>query len=433
MMEQKLLWGKLIDVMESKSGIDVFPELAFTFYLFTRRLYTELCNNGTSDVFFMSREGQPLLEMFKRYARHRQKIVPKETRVHYLEVSRRSTLLPSLRPLEKEDFETLFRQYRSISLYEFLSSLGLGAHANDVAAMLGSEMSAIQSRLADLPTDPDFKRLIGHPAFQHLYETERSSRKAAFVQYLSDLAGGIIPKRLAIVDVGWKGTIQDNLFNLLCCGDPRIVDHIDGYYLGLVAQGSVHPDNRKRGLVFSSVGERTKRFHVFNENRALFEVMLAADHGSIVSYASGREGKAFAIRGSFEEEEMVRNKIWPVLNIILDRFDELLSMSELQELSDEQLLEIAAELHLRMVFKPTESERNWFESVFHVENYGFFENTMFDAAAQRTSHVAKLKFCIDLVRKKGRAPLGFWPYKTLQEKGGKLVAGVYSYLRRTAL
>ena len=426
-----MLWKKLSKLMERKCEIDVFPELAFTFYVFIRRLHSEISKIGTNDVFFMSREGQPLLEMFERYARHQTSAGSKTTKAHYLEVSRRSTLLPSLRRLEDENFETLFRQYRSISVYEFLSSLGLEAHVNEIAAVLGLKLSVVKTRVADLPTGVIFEKLMGHAAFQQIYESERSTRKTAFIQYLSSLAGGTIPRHLTIVDVGWKGTIQDNLFNLLCSGDARVVDNIDGFYLGLVAQGSVHLENQKRGLVFSSIGRRTKRFHIFNENRALFEVMLAADHGSIASYSTDGVGEAVAVRGPFDEEEMIRKKIWPVQKIILERFDELLAMEELRQLSDDQLQAIGAELHSRMVFKPTLSERHWFESVFHVENYGFFENTLFDAASRRTSAAGKLKFCIDFVRKKGRVPLGFWPYKTIQEKGGHLIAGAYSYLRRT--
>lgn len=431
-MNHKLLRRKLSELTESQSEIDVFPELAFTLYIFIARLYSEVHKNGTNDVFFMSREGQPLLEMFERYAAHKAAGGEKKVRAHYLEVSRRSTLLPSLRHLKNEDFDTLFRQYRSISLYEFLSSLGLEKHVDDVATMLHLKSSEFKNRVADLPTDPMFVKLTNNVAFQTLYECERKSRKAAFIQYLSNLAGGVIPKRLAIVDVGWKGTIQDNLFNMLCSGDLSVVDRIDGFYLGLVAHGSVHRDNRKRGLVFSSVEGRSKRFHIFNENRALFEVMLAADHGSIVSYSFDGESKAFAVRGPFDEEKMIANKIFPVQKLILDRFNALLTMDELQRLSDFQLQEIGAALHSRMVFNPTLSEQHWFESVFHVENYGLFENTLFDVASRKTSLSGKLKFCINILRKKGRVPLGFWPYKTIQEKGGKLIANAYSYIRRTS-
>ena len=100
---------------------DLFPELATSLFYWVERLHRTLVEQGVEQVFFLSREGQPLMRMFEAY---RQKAGGRIA-LRYLEVSRRSTLLPSLAPLAEEGFETLFRQYRRMSLLEFLSSLGL--------------------------------------------------------------------------------------------------------------------------------------------------------------------------------------------------------------------------------------------------------------------------------------------------------------------
>nr|EIU2726600.1 hypothetical protein [Pseudomonas aeruginosa] len=117
----------------AKSNYDLFPELATTLLYFIEKLHEALVKQGVEQVYFLSREGQPLKRMFDLY----QNKVSGSIESHYLEVSRRSTLLPSLKSLAEEGFETLFRQYRRISLFEFLSSLGLEAQMRRIALALG--------------------------------------------------------------------------------------------------------------------------------------------------------------------------------------------------------------------------------------------------------------------------------------------------------
>jgi hypothetical protein len=422
---------QIAELMRARSGEDVFPELALTLYAFIQRLHFELVESGVKDVFFMSREGQPLLEMFNRYSAFKNAKCEGKICGHYLEVSRRSTLLPSLGDLKTETFETLFRQYRAISLFEFLSSLGLENYISEVGVLLGIDDSAIKERVADLPTHQNFLDLLRAEKFQLIYERERSARRAAFMTYLTQLSGGNLPKTLAIVDVGWKGTIQDNLFNILCTGNSRCIESIDGYYLGLVAEGAASSHNRKHGLIFSCIGKRTEKFNVFNENRALFEVMLAADHGSITSYDVDDRGNVFPVRGAFDEEQMIKDKIFPVQKIIIERFCELLKLEKLKGVPQERLGRLVADVHSRMVFRPTPIERNWFSSIFHVENYGVFERSLFDTVFSEAGCFGKLKFCVEFVKRKGKVELGFWPYKTILEKGGYLIALAYVYIRRT--
>ena len=349
---------------------------------------------------------------------------------HYLEVSRRSTLLPSLSPLSDENFETLFRQYRRISLHEFLSSLGLEKQTYSLVRSLGLTEGAEKSREDDFPTSPIFLALKALPQFQALYESERVARRLAFIDYLRALSGGCLPTRFVIVDVGWKGTIQDNLFRLLCCDNDTPVRVVTGFYIGLVGQGAAGPCNEKYGLLFSSVGALSPKFHVFNENRSLFEVMLAADHGSIVSYESTDDGRARPIRGEFEEGEMLAAEVFPVQRKLFEHFEQLLSVMPSLSKGLSQTFEHVVRSHARMVFKPTWRERTWFSSVFHVENYGVFERSHFNQPALQPSLVGRIQFLMQLLRGCAVSALGFWPWSTLYERGGALPASIYGVIRR---
>lgn len=409
-----------------KANYDLFPELATTLLYFIARLHDALEEQGGGHVYFLSREGQPLKRMFDMY----QNKVSGGITSHYLEVSRRSTLLPSLESLVEEGFETLFRQYRRISLFEFLSSLGLEMQMRSIALALGLPEGAEVTREEDFPTSQTFRALKALLLFQDLYESERLARRRAFLAYLEELSGGTLPVRLFIVDVGWKGTIQDNLYALLCRKGDTPVHAVTGYYIGLVAAGAASPSNDKYGLLFSSVGTTSPKFRVFNENRALFEVVLAADHGSIVSYEAKSDGRANAIRGEFEECEMLAREVFPVQYQLFERFERILKEIPACGKGRKLPFEEVARAHARMVFNPTPRERAWFSSVFHVENYGVFERSHFTKLEGRPGPIQRLRFLKQVLRRRDIGALGFWPWSTLYERGGTLPAAIYAAIRR---
>jgi hypothetical protein len=416
------------NVVSSKKNAnhDLFPELATSLFLFTKRLSKAIVEEGAEHVFFLSREGQPLKRMFDIY---RDRMGGRVTS-HYLEVSRRSTLLPSLVALHEENFETLFRQYRRISLFEFLSSLGLQAHVYSFSKALGLQVGVEKIREEDFPTSTIFSDLKALPIFQDLYESERVSRRSAFIAYLTELSGGVLPAKLVIVDVGWKGTIQDNLFALLCRDSETPVCEVTGYYIGLVADGAAGPRNEKYGLLFSSVGNPSPKFRIFNENRALFEVVLAADHGSIVSYETCADGRSHAVRGEFEEGEMLATEVFPVQRNIFKHFERHVAYVLSSADSRDEFFDDVVRAHARMVFNPTTRERTWFSSVFHVENYGVFERSHFAKSEARPGLSQRLWFLWQVLRRRNIGTLGFWPWSTLSERGGSIPAHLYALVRR---
>ena len=404
----------------------VFPELALTLFFFIERLYSVLLEQGIKQVYFLSREGQPLKQMFEIYREHLRGDIDS----YYLEVSRRSTLLPSLGPLAEEKFQTLFRQYRRISLFEFLSSLGLEENASIIAENLDLPHGAETIREEDFPTSQTFAKLRDLQLFQNLYDTERKLRCGAFKTYLAKLSDGKLPSNLAVVDVGWKGTIQDNLFAILSRNGDTPVNQVTGFYIGLDATRGSYPGNNKYGLLFSSVGILSPKFRIFSENRSLFEVILAADHGSIVSYASTKGGHAHPIRGRFDEVEMLSKSVFPVLRQLIKNFEQLVTEIPQYEKRNLPLFDKVVRGHSRMVFNPTQQERIWFSSISHSENFGVFECSLFTGPKTQKNIFQKFHFIFLLLRQGSTRNIGFWPWKTLYEEAGAFPAWVYATIRR---
>lgn len=401
-----------------------FSDLSLTLYLFTRRLYDVARKDGVSDLFFFAREGFLLKQMFD--------VVQANSgtgriRSHYLKVSRRSTFLLSLQSLEHEQFEVLFRQYRRISIAEFLKSLALEEYLPTFATQLGVELSRLDERSEDLPHDSLFKSLLKLHSFAQVYETERLARSKAFENYVGSFCGGTIPERLSVVDVGWKGSIQDNVFGWLrnLRGDAA---RVKGYYVGLVATGNAGPKNEKAGLLFESSGQRTAGYYVFNENRSLFEVLLHANHGSAQRYIQANPKDVIVVEDAFEEGPMIEAIVKPVADCVMAAFLRIAEALSGQDVTERELLAFAVKRHSRMVFQPSASEVEWLRSLSHVENFGVFEASTFDNRRTSPSFAARLRFSIDVFRQ-GRRDLGFWPWLTIEERALPGMASVYRMIR----
>ncbi|KVZ50151.1 hypothetical protein WL19_15060 [Burkholderia ubonensis] len=409
---------------DAEQAASPFEDLSLTLYLFTRRLYDTALKDGVKELFFFAREGLLLKQMFDVMQANEGTT---SIRTHYLKVSRRSTFLLSLRSLEQERFEVLFRQYRRISIAEFLKSLALEEYLPTLAADLAVLPSLFAERSADLPHDPLYVRLLKLPSFARVYETERLARSSAFESYVTNFCDGALPDRLSVVDVGWKGSIQDNVFGWLhnLRGD---VARVKGYYVGLVASGNAGPTNEKAGLLFSSAGERTAGYHVFNENRSLFEVLLHANHGSAQRYIRTDAGEVVVVDDEFEEGPMIETTVKPAADRVMAKFVRIAELMSRLNVSAHELLALAIQRHARMVFQPSSSEIEWMRSVSHVENFGVFEASTFESRQASRSFGAKLQFSINVFRKRHR-DLGFWPWLTIRERALWGMAGAYRAIR----
>lgn len=415
------------ELVKKKDGDVPFIDICYGLYLFVDRLYKILIQRKAEDVFFFAREGQLLKEMFDFY--QSTLVDQKKIKSHYLKVSRRSTFLLSLGPLHQEGFDVLFRQYRRISILDFLKSLDLVDSAELFAREMGLGVDALAEVSSDLPTDKRFLKMLQLPAFQDAYESQRLERSFAFSEYVKSLLGAAeLPTDLHVVDVGWKGSIQDNVYHWFS-KEKGSGAKVHGYYVGLIAPGASTPENTKAGLLFSSTEGRTPGFHVFNENRSLYEVILHADHGSARRYVFSKSTGASVIEDEVTDAAMIAEFIRPVSRDLMVKFKKLAVTMSAAKLSDGELLKLAMSRHGRMVFNPTKKEIEWIFSVSHVENFGVFEESSFGGEEKSVPFLKKIKFTWNLVLLRRPSQLGFWPWLTIRRNAVPGMASVYEFVR----
>jgi len=410
-MKPRKLFSRLLSELAPNAQ---FPEMGITLYAFTRKLMQNLRKRGVKDVFFLSREGELLIDLFDRLQR---KMYSPEDRIrtHYIKVSRRATFAMSLKPLDQEDFFVLFRQYRKIAPSEFLRSLALDLFIDEIAASIGKSKEDFDTRCEDFPTDPVFLALRESEVFQTIYENERVRRSSNFESYLTQFGADLSALELHVVDVGWKGSIQDNLYNWFVSTYGSRTK-IFGYYLGMVATGNAHELNVKEGLLLSTLASLSPGAEIYNENRALFEILLPATHGSADNYIRCSDGTVEATTEDYVEEAMIEAHVRPIVNVFMSLAYIAIDVLDHGAYDLDDVLKDALHFHKRINFSPTQAEIDWFHSISHVENFGIFEDSRFTGNIPLPSLFDRIKFSFSMLKLKNRSSLGFWPWLNLHDK-----------------
>lgn len=404
-----------------------FSEMASSFWLFCNRLFEDLSQKKAGNVFFLSKEGEFLKRLFDRY----QLDLYGQLRIksHYLLASRKATFLASLDSLEKENFLRLLAHYRDISIRDFLRSLNFGEELID---NLCSQLSSgCDEHIVDLRSSAEFKELLILPQFREQYEERRQQQRRNFRQYLDSFSVNYHDDGLFLVDVGWKGSIQDNIFYIL----EQETD-VQGYFIGSFNPTELQEKNRKKGLLFENPLGESPFFKVYNNNRSLFEMILGASHGSADSYLTPKQfdneshsahlhvhcrvpadpDEILVLVLDFPEERVLYNTVISKLqeNIYFhfSRFNQKYLLANCAVPSDRWF----AMRHAKMVFTPTRAEVELFVKLYHLENFGIFGYTNFQSN-EKMSVIVRLKNLRNVLRNPDVLESGLWPPIILRRLG----------------
>ncbi|WP_197538735.1 hydrolase [Azoarcus sp. KH32C] len=242
-------------------------------------------------IFFLTREGEFFYEVFDALFSgtdfYGHKLPASET----LAVSRLSTFPASMRDLSIVEMSRIWNLFKSQSIGGLFATLGveiddfrralteLGLEANDV--------------IEDPSRSPELERLFKDPAFLAATRRSIATQRALVLDYLAQ-CGVKDAARIGVVDIGWRGTIQDNLALI----SPST--HWHGMYLGLRRFMNRQPGNASKssyGPNENLCDESIELFEIF----AALEMLCTSSRGSVVGY--GREDQYVTPRRQVSLEE----------------------------------------------------------------------------------------------------------------------------------
>lgn len=249
-------------------------ELSIFFYGFIRWILNSCIEKKINTIYFLTREGEFYKKIYEQVVKAEEgNTIP---RAEILEVSRLSTFAPSLRGIKISEFMRMWNMYQTQSMNAFFCSLGLKYD------LFEEYLIKYQLDLFEPIQEPwKEQRVLGFLADQkvsELLENSIQEKRSQFYDYC--MVKGLNPNEtdtIAIVDIGWRGTIQDNL----CILFPQ--KQIVGYYLCLAPFLNPQPIN---GIKMSYIDNHHSK--IILRYPTPIEMLCNTSGGSVVGYEKGR-------------------------------------------------------------------------------------------------------------------------------------------------
>jgi len=317
-----------------------FSEYIIHFYFFTERLYKKARRDGVKDLFFLAREGLYLKKLFDFYQELNQFNAQNRIHTHYLKASRQSAQQVALKPLEEEKFEGLGGMYGQMSIDQLLTWFFFPEESKKkLMTQLG--ISPEQS-YPNLFTSELMLELRNNELFKEHYERNRVNQKEAFIQYLKAFGADIKQDGIALVDVGWGGTMQECIYKFLKKEVP-----VTGYYIGLKAIYNIEPDTKRFGLNFSLYPSHGVSYDILKANGQLYEQLLGAPHGSTLGYTLNNDEPETIEYHEEGEKYVFENYVKDIQDYMYTEFEELFLKLRPIDYSEEVVQEYMTNMSLR--------------------------------------------------------------------------------------
>lgn len=319
----------------------------------------EALRRDVSRVFFMTREGV----FFKQVYDALQTVAPfnrHATGSSVLEVSRIATFVGSLRSFTADELMRIWSLYSHQSIQALLRTLDLeAAPFREVVMRHGLTLEEV---VAYPWQDQRVLNLLADPEFCQPVETHRDQQRALLLDYLGQ-RGFLEDGSRMIVDIGWRGSIQDNLALLL----PETTIH--GLYLGLQPFLNEQPANAtKRAFLVDANMDEPARARLVRYVRPI-EMMCNVLGGSVTGYHRTPNGVE-ALRLSHRNEDDVHERFISHFHAgIIAATPAAASWIGCHAVTLRELAALADSLH-RLLMEPPRALIEAFFSLEHNESFG---------------------------------------------------------------
>ncbi|MDX9981960.1 MAG: hydrolase, partial [Lentisphaeria bacterium] len=250
-------------------------------------------------LFFLTREGEFFSRIFATLFPSGQLAGLALPQAGLLEVSRLATFCASLQATSTEEMMRMWNLYSTQSMSALLKSLGIAPES-------ASELCAKHGLPLDTPVvypwnDPRVQGLFADTAFQRLVGDKTAADRSLLLAYLAQRGLAPAVRRLGIVDIGWRGTIQDNLAWVLPDRELR------GYYLGLARYLNHQPPNCRKSAFGTDLNLELAFPHLLDAVAPL-EMLCNSPLGSVEGYQREEDGRVIARRHVDNQENAVHHE-----------------------------------------------------------------------------------------------------------------------------
>lgn len=227
---------------------------------------------GIKDVYFFSRDGYMMKKAFEI-------LYPNKYKTHYLYCSRRAYCVPLL--WKHPDFEDIFKYIsipRLISIYKFLLIVGLEPH------MFKSQVNNCGLSFDEMiPKNEFFASNKVRMFYNNIKEYVIKNSKKEFNILIKYILSFNMDKNIAVIDIGYHGTMQNALKELT--NEIGLDINITGLYIMINPNAELIKNKTidARGYVNDNYVQDDTIINI-NHFTAIFESIFLAHHGSVINF-----------------------------------------------------------------------------------------------------------------------------------------------------
>lgn len=355
-----------------------YDYIGVMYYGFMVWLLDQVQNEKLEHIYFLARDGyilEKVCELFEEKT---------GLKLHhsYLYASRRVYNFPMITAMDESAFYFLLASGREeLNVADFLLRIGFDANTyRDQIAQVGfSGADQIVSSKADF----DRMRALFVMIEQDIIEKAASERQL-LRDYLAQ-EGLWDTKRVAVVDVGWNGTMQKSLNKLIALLGEKVA--LYGYYFGVFDTATV--DHAYGYIVQHNKPHHNMLFIL--EGIWMIEFMLFAPHGSVIGFER-QEGR---IVPQMAEETYDEYRVGAVTDMQAGALDFVRDMLEAYGKIPLTIDEALRPMR-RLLFDPTPLEREMLGNLALGESFGNLGKALY--VANPTDEAASLLKPKQLVR-----------------------------------
>lgn len=247
-------------------GVDLAP-LAYFFIYDNIKTAHSL---GYDKIYYQTREGETFIKFHDLITKDN--IFDFKMDSEILEVSRVATFTPSLERIDTGNLLRLWAQYREQSLKSLFKTLNI-------------DIKEYKEKIKEYNLTED--EVIANPQFDFRLwsfledeevskklESERVKKKEELIKYFETKISKT-DKKIYLTDIGWRGTIQDNIAYIF--KDKQI----DGYYISLFEYYNYQPKNTRK---FALITDKEFLYDTFQYLITFLENCFTPATGSVIGY-----------------------------------------------------------------------------------------------------------------------------------------------------
>ncbi len=349
--------GPLSTLEQHRAGIGLAP-LAVGYVL---SIIEQALTFGVERVYFLTREGQFFQELYDTVVRlDPYTLGDAYPKSHLLEVSRLATFAASMETDDCiKELMRLWTLYSQQSLRAVFRSLNF----DDAVAQAAAKREGIDlDEVVEAPwQDLRVRAVLSDPVVATALTRHRAEQRALVSEYLRQEQVLDESRAVVLVDIGWRGSIQDNLCKLAA-------KHIHGCYLGLFQFLNAQPRNSSKSAWIHD--ENAHFLSWIGQEIAPLEMIFNGTGGSVIGYRR-EAGRIVAERRMFPgEEDVILSTARPLQAGIVEAASVVCDYVRRHGLVSADIRDLARQAVLEFLTRPASAIAQGFFRLAHNETFG---------------------------------------------------------------